>query len=445
MEKALKLTFLLLLAPLMTFGQKGVEDGSKYGHGKDSIRCLENLSISHEYVKHDNFKDAWKPWRVTYMECPRASKNIYIDGVKIFKYLIEEEKDPQVQSQLVDTLMMIYDQRMKYYGQRGNVLSRKAIDLLRYKRDNIEDIEKGYNYLEESVNLRKTKSSAAALATYFTAALTLYRYDRLPGDKIVEIYLNLMGIIEQILEKKPNNQYMVQVRDIVEQNFTQSGVPDCPTLVEIFGSKFEKYPGDVDLLKKITSLLDENECTDQVLFEEASEKLYKIEPSPSAAYNLAKLFIKKDNLDKAESYFKEALASETDTEKLAVYNFELAALKSKLGSKQEARKYALAAIENKPNWGDPYILIGNLYAGSSNTCGENDFEKKTVFWSAVDMYAKAKKMDPSVESTANDLIARYSQYFPNNEEAFFYGLSNGDPYTVECWINDRTTVRTIKK
>jgi len=445
MEKTLKLTFLLLLIPLMTFGQKGVEDGSKYGHGQDSIRCLENLSISHEYVRHDNYRDALKPWRVTFMECPKASKNIYIDGVKILKYHIEEEKDPQVQSQMVDTLMMIYDQRMKYYGQRGNVLSRKAIDLLRYKRDNIEDIEKGYQYLEESVKLRKTKSSAAALATYFTAALTLYRYDKLPGDKIVEIYLNLTEIIEKALEEDPNDQYMVQVRDIVEQNFTQSGVPDCPTLVEIFAPKFEKSPEDLDLLKKITSLLDENKCTDEALFEKASENLYKIEPSPSAAYNLAKLFIKKDNPDKAETYFEEALASETDTEKLGIYNFELAALKSKAGGKQEARKYALAAIENKPNWGDPYILIGNLYAGSSNTCGENDFEKKTVFWSAIDMYAKAKQVDPSVESTANDLISRYSRYFPNNEEAFFYGLSSGDPYTVGCWINERTTVRTIKK
>ena len=44
----------LTLGATATFAQKGVEDGSRFGHGEDSVRCLKNISIYTEYVKTDN-------------------------------------------------------------------------------------------------------------------------------------------------------------------------------------------------------------------------------------------------------------------------------------------------------------------------------------------------------------------------------------------------------
>lgn len=43
----------LSLGTTAAFAQKGVEDGSRFGHGEDSIRCLQNISIYSEYVKTD--------------------------------------------------------------------------------------------------------------------------------------------------------------------------------------------------------------------------------------------------------------------------------------------------------------------------------------------------------------------------------------------------------
>ena len=40
----------LSLGTTAAFAQKGVEDGSRFGHGEDSIRCLQNISIYSEYV-----------------------------------------------------------------------------------------------------------------------------------------------------------------------------------------------------------------------------------------------------------------------------------------------------------------------------------------------------------------------------------------------------------
>ena len=36
---------LIALFTLTGIAQKGVEDGSRYGHGEDSITCIKNLSL----------------------------------------------------------------------------------------------------------------------------------------------------------------------------------------------------------------------------------------------------------------------------------------------------------------------------------------------------------------------------------------------------------------
>ena len=42
--------FVLSLGTTASFAQTGASDGSRFGHGEDSIRCLKNISIYTEYV-----------------------------------------------------------------------------------------------------------------------------------------------------------------------------------------------------------------------------------------------------------------------------------------------------------------------------------------------------------------------------------------------------------
>ena len=70
--KMFTMLFALSVGATATFAQKGVEDGSRFGHGQDSIRCLQNISIYTEYVKTENFKDAYTPWKAVFTEAPFA-------------------------------------------------------------------------------------------------------------------------------------------------------------------------------------------------------------------------------------------------------------------------------------------------------------------------------------------------------------------------------------
>ena len=55
--KSAKITLIvgiLMLAVIAGYSQKGSEDGSKFGHGQDSIQCMRNYSLYSEYYKQKN-------------------------------------------------------------------------------------------------------------------------------------------------------------------------------------------------------------------------------------------------------------------------------------------------------------------------------------------------------------------------------------------------------
>jgi tetratricopeptide (TPR) repeat protein len=152
-------------------------------------------------------------------------------------------------------------------------------------------------------------------------------------------------------------------------------------------------------------------------------------------------FFKRDDIERAKEYYQQAMEQETDKEQLSKYYYEYAVLVfCKENDLQEARKYARQALEINPNYCEALMLIGDIYIAASRNFGENDFEKSSVFWVAVDYYERARSQaDCAVDASkkAND----YRKYFPSKEEAFFLGLQEGQTYKVGGWINETTKIR----
>ena len=84
---------------------------------------------------------------------------------------------------------------------------------------------------------------------------------------------------------------------------------------------------------------------------------------------------------------------------------------------------ALEALKINPNNGQALLLIGKAYAFYSPSYGADAFDHASVFWAAVDKFARAKQVDPSVAEEADKLISTYSPHFPNKEEAFFRSVT----------------------
>lgn len=114
----------------------------------------------------------------------------------------------------------------------------------------------------------------------------------------------------------------------------------------------------------------------------------------------------------------------------------------RLNNRSAARAAAREALSYNPNLGEAYLEIGKLYASSGAVCRDVDpFLGWAVSWVAVDQFIQARNVDASVREEANQLIARYTPFFPPLAEGHMRNMSEGDSYTVGCWINETTTAR----
>ena len=437
LAKGILTTLILTLTIGFVFGQKGVEDGSRFGHGEDSIRCIKNLSLYREYARQKNYDLALDGWTLVYTECPKASKYIYIDGIKMIEGAIKKEKDAVKKETLVDSMMNIYDKRIKYFGEKGRVLGYKGVDILKYKENTAENFEIGYNWLKESIKLRKAKSGPSELLTFMTASNALYKADVHGAGQVVEDY----GMVSEVYDAATEKQLkkIQPARASIDKIFEE--VASCDDLIPFYTNKFAENSENLDFLKKSTEVLKGSKCTDSDIYFQLADKLNSLEPSAGLAYELAKLSNKNENLEDAARYYKQAIELEVEDVQKAKYYLELGDVTRRLGNYSQAKTYALNSAELDGTSGYPYLLIGNIYAAASKSCGEEDFQQKAVYWAAVDKFIKAKTVDPELTDDANKFIEAYRPHFPDNETIFFQGYKEGDKFTVGCWINEITTVR----
>lgn len=432
----------LLTVVSISLNGQNTED-PKYGADPESRKeCLSQTSMYQEYYKQSNFKDAYTPWQKVLTLCPKSSENIYIRGTRLIKFKIENTVDQTKKMALVDSLMHLYSLRIENFNKKGIVLGSKAQDLYTLAPERYEE---AFKITEEAISITQNKTDVSVLFTYMTLIRVMYENKKIEADKVIELYSVISDYADAIATANPSNDNVKQAKDGIDAIFAQMGVAKCENLVAIFTPKFDANPNDLAQNKKIRALMGSTkDCSKQDLYLKVSIETYKSEPSASLAYDIAHLCIDFKQPKEAEKYYNEAINLESDVTKRANYFYELASLTfTELKNPSQAKALANKALEENPNLGKAYKLIGDMYASERN-CGADDFEKKTVFWAAVDKYIKAKQVDSELEESMNSLIASYSQYFPSKEDIFFHDLKVGDNYSVGCWINERTTVRDRK-
>ncbi len=453
MKKGKKAVFFLLMIGLLPFSIVFAQDnddsivngnikGPKYG--KDSAACVMHLSLYREFFKQKNYKDAYPHWKWVFANGPLSSQNVYIDGAKMVSARIDEAKDPAKRDLLIDTLMMVYDQRITYFGREGYVLGRKGYDLYTYRPEKSEKI---YQILKKSVELTGNKSEGSPLVYYFRSIIAMaVDLQKIDKSAIVDGYDQISQIIDFNLKENAANPEKLASWENIKGNIESTFEPyaTCPDLVSMYSKKFAESPDDIELLKKITNILERKECTKEDLFFQATEKLHKLQPSAQSAYLMGKLSLQKDQMSKAAEYMQQAAdLFEDNADKIKAYEV-LANINYSQRNFSQARANAQKILQLNPNYGKAYMLIGDLYAASASMCTSDDLSGSTVYWVAVDKYQKARSVDSSVEGEANSKIAQFSKHFPASGDLFFRDMIDGNSYTVGCWINESTTIRGIK-
>lgn len=439
LPKVVSVVFLsVLMLPL--FGQKGIEDGSKYGHGEDSVNCRKNGSLYRTYYDQRNFPMALTFWRQAFNECPMSSNNLHLHGINMFKALYAETSDKAY----IDSMNMVYDARIKYFGDEGKNEGRRGIDLYRFGQDGDKELlQSSYEALKKSIDLEGKNSDYNVMTAYMGVTQKLFDLSIMDTELVITNY----GLVMDILDARiavANRNSDIEARANIDMIFKAGGAADCNGLSSYFAPKVKQSPEDVTLLKKVLGLLQDANCTESDLYYTAAENLYKFEKSAVAAYHLATMNFDRKLTGKAEFYYKEAIELEGDAALKSSYYTKLAAIRLNEKDNRTARDYAKKAIELNPENGTAFMLVGNAYAGIK--ISDDIFENQTVYWVAVDYLLKAKQIAPDLSENVNDYISTFSGFFPTKTECFFRSMTTeGESYTVGGWINETTTIRFRKE
>ncbi len=410
---------------------------------------IETASVFDQFYKQGDYKSALGPWTVEYMKYPKSSENVYVQGIKMHEEMISKAPEAEKEA-LLNKILEIYDKRMQYFDNEGYNLGRKATIYLKYKlaqADQMTNEQKkevyktGYKWLESSVEKQGKDSEAAVLLLLNRATALLFTTGEFQADKVMAVYDKTSAIIEENLVKTPDDDNYQKAKAGINRAFVESGAVTCEILVPLYEAEFAKKSDDLATLKKINYMLNREDCSDSKLYADVAEKLYKMEPTSQSAFSMARLFLKRNNTAKAIEYYEEAIATEKDKYEKANYCYELAIVMYGQKDFPRVRNYARQAISLNPEWGKPYLVIGDIYAASAQSIGDSELQQRMVYLIAVDQYVKAKNVDPDVTAEANKKIAQYSQYFPRKEDAFFEGIKEGSTIKIGGWINENTTVR----
>jgi len=450
MKKMLTALFALSLSATAIFAQKGVEDGSRFGHGQDSLNCLKNISVYTEYVKTNNFKDAFTPWKAVFDEAPLAQVGTYTNGAKILRALIIAEKDGAKQKEYFNLLMKVHDQRIKYLDDlnklvkspatKGDILGAKAHD---YFSMGGQDNNEAYAMFAEAVSLEKHNLPYYVLMEFVDASARKVKTDETHKEQFVQDYIAAAGYASEALNaaKKENAKKNYQTaKDNIDAHFINSGVATCDNLQAIYAPKVEANKDNLDYLKQVMKVMKMLGCTEAEAYFAASELAHAIEPTAETAIGCGYMYYKKGDFDKCISYFDNAIELEQDPIQKADYCYSTAAVLFANKQLSKAKQYARKSIELNGEKGKPYILIAQMYASSPNWSDEAALNK-CVFFAVIDKLQKAKSVDPSCAEEADKLIRTYAGYTPKDEDLFFIGLKKGDAVTIGGWIGETTTIR----
>ncbi len=432
------LSFLLIFSTLAAFGQcKEVtwpEDPTLRAKAEESKVLYEDAN------RAGNVKQAAAPLNWLLANVPEFHISLYINGAEVYDKLATQEKDPARRQVYIDSLMIIYDMRMKFCADEANVTNRKALAFLKfnYSTKPAETLE----LLNKAIDLNGANFMDGAIVPYMQVLrLNAVNLKNQTDEQILGQYDKIMGVLDDKIKKaqsegKPVDKYKKNKDDIDALLIIMIKV-DCEFVKKNLEPKFKADKTDLALAKKIFSFMLQGKCTDDPLWLESGEAILKGSEDKDCglAKNLGIKYLAQGNLEKAEALLKEAVTICTDKDKgeSLIYLGSIEARKNNRTGARELYRQAAAADAGIAK--EAYEKIGDLYYNSGNDCakGVNQADDRLIYLLAYDYYQKsgdAKKM--AMAKTA----------FPSKEDIFLVNYQSGETKSVGCWTGESTTIRT---
>lgn len=440
---------------------------SFFVQAQNTEACTETLSLMTTSVKA---KDVTSYDYLTTLrkDCPSFHKSIYSYGELAIKMKIEKATTPQDKEKYVRDLLKLYDEHDQHFPNNGaGNKMKKGLALFENKIGTSDEV---YQLLDDAFKTDYANFKyAKAIYVYFEILVHNHKTNKnVELQQVFDKYDDLTKKLEEeekelsdekdgLLSKEEANQPLTDKENTRKSRLENNleifenvrndmdniilELSTCDKLIPFYQKGFELNKTNEEWLKRATNRLEAKGCDSDPLFSKMSEALYKLNPSADAAERLGVVEYQRKNMTKAMDYFNQAANLHTDNTKKANIYYKIATLYSK-SNKVQSRTYARKALQAKPSYGKAYLLIASLYGSSINECGNDQFEKRAMYWLAAQYCDKAAASDSTLRAKASADAARYRAAAPSKTEIFQSG-KQGQRIAFSCWVGESVVVPSL--
>jgi tetratricopeptide (TPR) repeat protein len=418
----------------------------EYKWPEDKAKAEESVAVYGDALKQGNYRAATASLQWMLTNAPNWNTKLYIEGVDIYDKLAEKETDPAKKQVLIDSMLWLYDQRIKICGEEATVLNRRANSFFKHSIKNKEKSVELLALYDKVFEMNGNNVTDPTLTNYMNVvrANFLFHKGSLTDDQILQRYDKIMTAIDAkikiALEKnKPADvDKLKNYKDTVDGLLVSMVKVDCAFVKKNLEPKFKQNPTDIALAKKIFGFMLADKCTEDPLWLEVGEAIHKVEKDYGLAKNIGVRYLSNDNMEKADFYLKEALGLAKEPADKAEVLIYLGGIESKKGNKIGARDLFRQSLTANPASKEGYEKIGDLYQNSMNDCAKkvSMAQDRLVYIAAYDMYQRAGD---------NQKMAAARAQFPSVTEIFELSWKEGESKKIECWINESVILKTRGK
>lgn len=432
-------------------GPCGTFDNSPNGE-----EALNSHVIYRDYLKAGNYEEAFGYWKKAYKLAPAADgrrNTHYADGIRFHEYFLTQTEDAVLKKEHTDKIFELYDQIEECYGEVGYVSGRKAFDLY-YKYKDRATRDEIYDLFTKSIDTDKDSAQLFILNPFTDLLVRRYfdgEIDMAEAQKYDALIRRRLHLGLKSGEYKEQwaiiNEYVPKRLEAFEG---VKGFYGCDYYLDKYWQDFLEDSTNCEIIGQVYGKLRRGGCDTTSLelttLVAAGRRHCIIETGPSEQ-SLAYNALREGNYEEAVRRFQDLVNNTDDIDRKATFLLLMAKVYYRdLKNFPEARKYALEAASIKKNWGEPFLLIGRLYASSGPLCGPGrGWDSQIVVWPAIDKWNHAKRIDPTAAAEANKWIGTYAKYMPDFSDIFQRSLKEGASFRVGCWIQENTTIRAAKE
>lgn len=472
MTRAIKMKYnLSILIALLFCSTQAMSQGNctGWGDGMDSVKTRRYYEEYRKFVDKEAYNDALFFWSYVYRKAPGATKNVFLDGVKIYKYLYENESNPNKKINYLTEIGSIFDQRAKCLpDDLPNVLARKALE---YRELNA-DLGLTYQAFSDALKSSEAAMPSFAIVPMAEVVAAYYLEGGISEADKNNIYANLEKITTQNIVNQidKDNYHAAWVN--VKKTFQEANImadaygrlaadehtSDCYSVTKVYKNRVNQAPDDEQLMMKAINELKALDCDEanryaQTLMALQEESLRNkissgdVAMKSGSTVSSANFAFKNGEYEKAVELYETAANETADLGEKATYHLQMAKIYySKLEEKQQAKMQLLKVLTYEPNNGKAYLLLGDIYYAAAKECFPTDlFDQKMVIFAAIDKWNEAKEKDAALAEDANERISRYTPYLPSQSEMFLArSRFKGSTYKLESWIDEKVKVKNLK-